>query len=748
MNQQHQWFIEELTAGSAGEQVGLRVGDMIKEVNHTAPERFEQIQKWAGLEQTRQLSIIRDGVEHHFDINKPGSVNFDITPFIQETLWMLMALLLYVKLGRSPSARLLSFVFASGGWVWMSIGASIRGDVVGKGLIATFMMLMPVIIYHFLVTFFKEKHGLVFPKIFLPYVYTGVLTVSFLEFLITLSPWAHRFYRINGNTILIVFTLGFLGNLVFLIGLFIKYRREQSQLASTVRNIWLVILCSMMPTIVFSFLPQILWGTSSAFHNHTSAFLLLFPLYFAYLLSSNQIFNIGLVLRRFAFATVVAVVPSAALAAVYAFVFQSEDNLRHLLFIFFGSVFLISLILYSIEYVTTRLESFFFPKKFLLNAALKNIAKKLGAISSFRELKELVLIDIVETLETVGGAIIFKYNDGMREIIQTGDMDETGLLDAPDSLAAFPLYSCLPIHHHEEYRSFLVLGPKKTNALLGKEERQWLQLIISYLAVSLENLHLIRKQAAKLKELSAQLPDEQSAQDIQWFRKLMFELQEEERARIASDLHDTTMQDLFFLKQRFSTIADKYAWSADDRRQIKSIINFVEMINVGLRQSCFDLHPYLLKECGLVQTVDLFVEKESVDSPFAIDFAAEHIDAIEALELGAKTHLFRIVQELLNNARKHSQATAVRLRLDVAESYCRLSYEDDGVGFAEPDADAAAEAAKGIRLSGQGLAQMKTRVLHVNGQFELSSQAGSGTTLTISIPLKTDRHAANAAASV
>uniref|UniRef100_A0A4Y8PPC1 histidine kinase n=2 Tax=Paenibacillus athensensis TaxID=1967502 RepID=A0A4Y8PPC1_9BACL len=196
------------------------------------------------------------------------------------------------------------------------------------------------------------------------------------------------------------------------------------------------------------------------------------------------------------------------------------------------------------------------------------------------------------------------------------------------------------------------------------------------------------------------------------------------------------MQDLFFLKQRFSTIADKYAWSADDRRQIKSIINFVEMINVGLRQSCFDLHPYLLKECGLVQTVDLFVEKESVDSPFAIDFAAEHIDAIEALELGAKTHLFRIVQELLNNARKHSQATAVRLRLDVAESYCRLSYEDDGVGFAEPDVDAAAEAAKGIRLSGQGLAQMKTRVLHVNGRFELSSAEQSGMRLDIWIPMR------------
>jgi len=733
---QQEWLVDEVDQESLSRVFDLQVGDKVTLVNGLPPEQYNPALQWHALEQMQQFTVIHNEQPRQIEVQNNSAVTFDLLPLFQELVWMLMAVLLYVKMGGSQAARKLALVFATGGIIWMSYGASVRGDATGKILITTFMMLLPVVFTHFLIVFFREKAKVALSSKALKYAYGFVVLSTLPKILYYYPPTAYAVYQSSTMITLTFFCLGFVVDIFLLAYVYVKYRKSNSYISSVIRSILTVLSISIIPMIVFSFVPQLINNNNITPAFYLNVLGLLFPMYFAYLLSSNQIFNIGLVLRRFAFATIVAVVPSAVLAAIYAFVFQSEDNLRHLLFIFFGGVFLISLILYSIEYVTTRLEGFFFPKKFLLNAALKNIAKKLGAISSFRELKELVLIDIVETLETVGGAIIFKYNDGMREIIQAGDMDESGLQDPPGSLAGHPLYSCFEIHHHEEYRSFLVLGPKKTNALLGKEERQWLQLIISYLAVSLENLHLIRKQAAKLKELSAQLPDEQSAQDIQWFRKLMFELQEEERARIASDLHDTTMQDLFFLKQRFSSIADKYAWSTDDRRQIKSIINFVEMINVGLRQSCFDLHPYLLKECGLVQTVDLFVEKENVDSLFAIQFAAEHTDMIESLELSAKTHLFRIVQELLNNARKHSQATAVRLRLDVADCFCRLTYEDNGVGFAEPAADAPAEAAKGIRLSGQGLAQMKSRVLHVNGRFELSSQEGTGTKLSVCIPLK------------
>ncbi|MCD1259634.1 hypothetical protein B5M42_012405 [Paenibacillus athensensis] len=497
------------------------------------------------------------------------------------------------------------------------------------------------------------------------------------------------------------------------------------------------------------------------------------------MISSNQIYNIGLVLRRFAFAALVAIVPSAALTGLYALLFRSDNDLKHLLFIFVSSGFLISLILYGVEYVTTRLESFFFPKKYLLNTALKQLADKLGAISSYRDLKEHVLTDIVEMLELEGAAIVFQYSPDLSESIRWGHLDEEAYLAPLHSPLRHTAYSVFDIQRQAEYSSFLVLGAKKNNATLAKEERQWLRLVVSYLAVSLENLHLIRKQAAKLKQLSAQLPEAHAAEDMHWFRKLMFELQEEERLRIASDLHDTTMQDLFFLKQRFSAIADKYAWNTEDRGQIRSIVNFVEMINVGLRQSCFDLNPYLLKESGLVETLELYVDKEQQTGPFTIAFAAHQRSVIEnQLELPVKKHLFRIVQELIQHARKHTPATEVRLGLSAEGGACRLVYEDDGTeadgllalaaGGARPDGtaperivrgedwatrDGLAEAADGAAAAnaqaagnggagedagagGHGLAQLQSRVLHLGGRLEVRPAAGGGVTMTVLIPMK------------
>ena len=294
-----------------------------------------------------------------------------------------------------------------------------------------------------------------------------------------------------------------------------------------------------------------------------------------------------------------------------------------------------------------------------------------------------------------------------------------------------PEYFCFPINRNEEYSSFLIVTQKRTNTVLMMEERQWLTAIISYVAVCLENIHLVRKLTGKLLRLSAYVPDEQEANELNWFRKVTFELQELERKRIATDLHDTTMQDIYFLQKKLSDIFERLTINDEVQRRIDSMYEYMEIINMNLRQSFFELFPHLLIEIGLVRTMEKVVEKESIGSLFEIEYTWEGESYIENMDLETKRHVFRIFQELLNNAKKYSQATYVSFKIIGTPQCCRFFYRDDGVGFELKRA-----AAQEIVSSGMGLEHLKSRVHFLNGNIDINTAKGRGVTMDIWIPMK------------
>jgi two-component system sensor histidine kinase ComP len=643
-----------------------------------------------------------------------------------------MAILLFVKMRRSSSARLLSAVFLTMAIIYMSLGASVRGDAVGKLTIASFMVVLPIVFYHFLVVFFEEKSRIKLPSKILKYLYS-IAAIGFgIRCLYLYPPLAYTIYRYHDSGTLSFFMAGFLFNMCILTILYVKLRKQLTNITSIVNSIWLSLMISFLPVVGFSFVPKILMGYQFLNARYTSAIILFFPISFAYLIAAERLYDFGLVVRRILFAGLLAIVPVSLFTGAFLLLFYDSTDEKRVTFIFAGSLIMVTWVLYAAEYWTTRLESFLFPRKFVLQSALKKIAKNLGSISSFRGLKDTILVDIVETLQVMGAAIVFRYDDDT-EIICEGEIDAAEIRRLADtsSLPIHPSYTFLEMNSNEAYTSYLVMTRKKTNTLLGKEEVQWLRLITSYLEVSLENVHLIRKLTARLQQLAAQLPDEDAAHEIQWFRKVMFELQEEERIRIATDLHDTTMQDLFFLKGRLLDLGEKYALQKEDQSQLNSMIHFVEMINVGLRESCFELNPHLLKEVGLMQTLEMYMEKEAYTAPFQIEFIAEQASAIERKDLPTKRHMFRIVQELLNNAKKHSKASKVTFRLwETKGTFC-LRYEDDGVGFNDLEVRQ-----KRIGSSGMGMEQIRSRIGYMGGQLDIITQTGRGTKVTVTLAVE------------
>jgi two-component system sensor histidine kinase ComP len=730
-NNNGQWAVVDIN--ESYKNPDIRIGDELKSINGIEADKHPSVQRWGFVNQAEVIIVNRNGEEIEVSFKEiPRFSGVELLAILGGIMSLLIAISLYRKMLSSLSARYLSSLLLIIGLTFLSLGASIRGDILGKIFIGAMMMLIPVVFVNFLIVFLKEKGGIHLPSGFLKYLYYFIVILSFGSLIIYIPlESTYSVYLSMRTVIMLFFVVGLCINLYFLTLVWVKYRKEKTYISTIIKSVWLALFVSFSPIICFSFIPSILYGFVWIDPFVTGWFVLFLPLTFAYLISAKRLYDIDMILRRIMLAAAISVVPSGIFIGIIRILLQEGATLENLLIIFILFELIFTFMLYSLEYFTTKLEPVMFPRKYQLQTALRKISKSLGSITSFRELKEIILVDLVNTLQVFGGAIVFKYKDTI-EVIHQGDMDVTevellvvsGDWDNED-------YSCFEVNRQEEYSSYLIMTQKKTKTLLGTEERQWLSLIITYLAVSLENVHLIRKLTMKLQHLASHLPDEQMAGDLNWFRKLMFELQEKERVRIATELHDTTMQDLFFLKERLHTLLEKYMFSVEDKAQMINIIEYIDVINSNLRQSCFELHPYLLKEVGLVQTIEKLVEFEMAVCSFELEFVARHAYHIEQWDMDRKKHIFRMIQELINNAKKHSHASRVRITLDSAHHMIYLNYEDDGLGF-----DPNHTVVKEIGGSGIGMEQMKSRVLSLNGHFELATSKGTGVKFAVTIPMK------------
>lgn len=717
----------------------LRTGDIVLSINGTPTDDYPSVNRWKSIEQGRYVEIIRDGTPMKIELEeKPSSLTYDLMPFFGEVISFLVVLFIWRNMRHSPSATLLAWVFTTMGLIFMSLNASIRGDSLGKLMIAVLVALLPVLFLHFLSTFFQEKGGTRMSAKTIKTLYgiCAVMLVCSLTFFLKF-PWVASVYTVVKLCTVLMFIIGLLINLYYLANMHFRNRKQNSHLSTIIKTVWISLCLSFSPLILFSLLPDLLLGHDWINALYSGWFVLFFPLSFTYLIASKQLYDVETLLRRALITTVLAIAPSVIIVLLNRLVFHQPLSGNQIILSFTITLALVSYVLYALEYFSTKLEKVMFPRKYTLQHSLKKISKSLESITSFRGLKDFILRDIINSLQVYGAAIVFKYN-GSWEIISDGMINEQEVKqilekDRPEH----PLYTCIEMTRNEEYTSYILLTRKKSNTILGLEDHQWLNLIVSYLSVSLENVHLIRKLTSKLEQLASQLPNQSDARDFIWFRKLTFELQEKERVRIANDLHDTTMQDLFFLKKKLSSLLNKHDLRPEEQEQMNSIIDYVDIINTNLRQSCFELHPHLLHEIGLVETVHKLVEQESPISSFDIEFYATSTDLIESRDIETKRHLFRIVQELMNNAKKHSEATKVMLGLAVMnQDTLYLTYEDDGIGFEQ-----AGTAVKNAPSSGFGMEQLRSRVLYLNGNLNIDTRSGSGVSIAITIPIKEVRSA-------
>lgn len=218
---------------------------------------------------------------------------------------------------------------------------------------------------------------------------------------------------------------------------------------------------------------------------------------------------------------------------------------------------------------------------------------------------------------------------------------------------------------------------------------------------------------------------EKHEQEITALNERLMKAQEQERIRIAGELHDGVMQEMLAVTMMLGTAKRRIPDESDARATIDKIQEKMIRVGTDIRQLSHDLHPPALQDAGLPGAVRIYCDEFSESS--GIPMACDADDAVRDLSRGAALALFRILQEALGNAAKYAQARHITVHLGRANGLVSLTVSDDGIGFDS----------SGLGTSGGlGLIMMRERASQLNGKFEFESAPDRGTTIKVVVPFR------------
>ena len=212
------------------------------------------------------------------------------------------------------------------------------------------------------------------------------------------------------------------------------------------------------------------------------------------------------------------------------------------------------------------------------------------------------------------------------------------------------------------------------------------------------------------------------------FRQISEVAAQEERNRLARDLHDSIKQQVFSMSVSAAAAhahLDSNPTAA--REALLDVRQSAQEAMVEMRVLLQQLAPAPLEQLGLIESIRQQMEALSYRTGARIETDFDKLPSDEQLPIGAQETFFRIAQEALSNIARHARAKNVSLSLKLIDDNVRLTIQDDGQGF-----DTASV------KRGMGLTNMERRVADLGGEFELESTIGKGSRLSIAMPLGTE----------
>jgi signal transduction histidine kinase len=350
-------------------------------------------------------------------------------------------------------------------------------------------------------------------------------------------------------------------------------------------------------------------------------------------------------------------------------------------------------------------------------AALYSVAQAVAADDAVDHLAGHV-VDILKGMERFKGAQVFSLQ-GERELVAEGGFDsekatasglalsdsEIQALSQPEALVELGTADGLagrlfavPVHMQD--RLWGAVAFRTESEQPQPSDSRLMRAVAGQLSLGMTKISLNRQK----EELAAQ----------------------EERSRIAREIHDGIAQSIYMLSLNLEKAAETA--SGDDRlgQRLRKLVGLAKETLLEVRHYIFDLKPLLSGEAGLISTIQAQLQEFSTVSGLPVELTVEGDERKVPLAVGSC--LYRIAQEALANAYRHADATSIQAKLAFETDAVSLEIRDNGCGFA---IDPARPATSG----GRGLRNIQQRASELGGRVDISSAPGHGTTVGVTLPV-------------
>ncbi|EMT38598.1 two-component system, NarL family, sensor histidine kinase DegS [Thermoanaerobacter thermohydrosulfuricus] len=249
-----------------------------------------------------------------------------------------------------------------------------------------------------------------------------------------------------------------------------------------------------------------------------------------------------------------------------------------------------------------------------------------------------------------------------------------------------------------------------TKAIIEKAEKlsSQINIALNYLNSDLKEMNMRFEQLKDKQALSVKI----------------IEAQEEERKRIAREIHDgpaQAMANVLLKSELCERLITKDVEQA--KVELKNLKDIVQQSLKEVRKIIYDLRPSALDDLGLIPALSRYIKNFSEETGIAVDFTV--LSDYKRLSPEIEITCFRVIQEALTNIKKHSRAKNASVKFEFGMRFISIIIKDDGIGFDKENIG-----------QGYGLMGMKERVEILNGKFEISSFKNKGTQIYISIPVR------------